>query len=147
MLRWMECQQKSNEKCTLFYTVFQVFRVLLKKIVRYSHQIFYFLFLILAFTSTENFSQNFSISFNIIWNILYCQIGYNGFSQSPPPLNSQNLLSVTKVFCRQSLTVCATRGHINYIFSAVYLSSFSLFTWQWNKLCFHVIYPCIGKIL
>ena len=42
--------------------------------------------------------------------------------------------------------VCATRSQINYIFSAVYSSSFSSFTWQWNKLCLHVLYPRIGEI-
>ena len=131
-----------------FYIVFQLLRVLLKKIIRCSHQIFYFLFLILAFTSAGNFSQIFSISCTLS-ETLSCIIIIFHFlmDKHPPPLNGQNLLSVTKVFCRQSPTVCATRGHINYVFSAVYLSSFSLFTWQWNKLCFHVLYPCIGKIL
>ena len=27
------------------------------------------------------------------------------------------------------------------------ISPFSSFTWQWNKLCFYVLYHCIGKIL
>ena len=44
-------------------------------------------------------------------------------------------------------SVCATRSQINYICSAVYSSSFSSFTWQWNKLCFHVLYHRIGEIL
>ena len=48
-------QQKSNEKYTVFYIAFQVLRVLLKKNVRYSHQIFYFLlfYMILAFTLAD----------------------------------------------------------------------------------------------
>ena len=33
------------------------------------------------------------------------------------------------------------------IFLAVYSSPFSSFMWQWNKLCFHIVYHCIGKIL
>ena len=43
--------------------------------------------------------------------------------------------------------VFARRCQVNYICSAVSSSSFSLFTWQWNKLCCHVLYDPIGKIL
>ena len=35
---------------------------------------------------------------------------------------------------------------INYVFSAVYSSSFSSFVWQWNKLCFHILNHHISKI-
>ena len=36
-----------------FYIIFQVLKVLFIKFVRYSHQIFYFLLFLLAFTSTD----------------------------------------------------------------------------------------------
>ena len=34
---------------------------------------------------------------------------------------------------------------INYIFLAVYSSSFSSFMWQWNKFCFHILYHRMTK--
>ena len=49
--------------------------------------------------------------------------------------------------CAREASICVTRSQVNHIFSAVYSSSFSLFTWQWAKLCFHVLYSCISKIL
>ena len=45
------------------------------------------------------------------------------------------------------MSVCSTRSQFNYIFLAVYSSSFFLFMWQWNKLCFQVLYHRISKIL
>ena len=47
----------------------------------------------------------------------------------------------------REVSVCATRSQVNYIFSAVYSSSFYSFTWQWNKLCFRILYHRIGGIL
>ena len=52
-----------------FYIIFQVLKVLFIKFVRYSHQIFYFLLFLLAFTSTDVisvFSYIFRTSFNIM---------------------------------------------------------------------------------
>ena len=47
----------------------------------------------------------------------------------------------------REVSVCSTRSQFNYIFLAVYSSSFFLFMWQWNKLCFQVLYHRISKIL
>ena len=43
--------------------------------------------------------------------------------------------------------VCATKSQIYYILLAVYSSPFSSFAWQWNKLCFLVVYYRIDEIL
>ena len=43
--------------------------------------------------------------------------------------------------------VCATKSQIYYILLAVYSSPFSWFAWQWNKLCFLVVYYRINEIL
>ena len=45
-----------------------------------------------------------STSFNITSKKIFVAIFFNGFTQNPHPLNDQNPLSVTKVFCRCSLT-------------------------------------------
>ena len=89
-----------------FYIVFQWW-----KFVRYSHQIFYFLLFLLAFTSTDVisvFSYIFRTSFNIMWkNIFVTNFPFliDSFKAPTPWLNCQNLISMTKVFCRCSLTV------------------------------------------
>ena len=49
--------------------------------------------------------------------------------------------------CARKVSVRATRSQIYYIFLAVYSSPFSSFTWQCNKLCFYVVYHCMGEIL
>ena len=49
--------------------------------------------------------------------------------------------------CAIEVSVCATRSQINYIFLVVYSSSFSSFMWQWNKLCFQVLYHRISEVL
>ena len=94
-----------------FYIIFQVLKVLFIKFVRYSHQIFYFLLFLLAFTSTDVisvFSYIFRTSFNIMWkNIFVTNFPFliDSFKAPTPWLNCQNLISMTKVFCRCSLTV------------------------------------------
>ena len=90
-----------------FYIAFQVLRVFLKKILRYSNQIFYFLLFYISFYISRNhFSQIFRTSFNIIWkkDFRHNFSFYNGFTQPcpNPHLNGQNPLTVTKVFCRRS---------------------------------------------
>ena len=91
-----ECQQKSNEKYTLFYIVFQVLRVYTSlKNVRYSHQIFYFsLFYISFYISRHHFSK-----------IVITIVPFLTNSLNSTHFNDQNLLlsGVTKVFCRHSL--------------------------------------------
>ena len=47
----------------------------------------------------------------------------------------------------REVSVFARRCQGNDICLAVSSSSFSLFTWQWNKLCCHVLYQPIGEIL
>ena len=97
----------------IFYIAFQVLKVLLIKIckIRYLHQIFYFLLFFLAFTSADMIFYRF-LEFHSILSeskdFRHKFSFFNGFTQTPTPtphpLNSQNLLSVTKVFCRCSIT-------------------------------------------
>ena len=62
------------------------------------------------YISRHHFSQVFRTSFNIIWkkDFRHKFSFFNGFTQTSlphsHPLNSQNPLSVTKVFCQCSLT-------------------------------------------
>ena len=60
---------------------------------------------IIFYISRYNFSQIFRTSFNIIWKKHFCRDFFNGFTQTPQPLNGQNLLSVTKGFCPCSLMI------------------------------------------
>ena len=64
-----------------FYIVFQWW-----KFVRHSHQIFYFLLFLLAFTSAH-FSQLFRTLFNIIWQKDFCH-GPNVVPRTTPTLLS-----------------------------------------------------------
>ena len=73
-----------------------------------SHQIFYFLLFYVSFyTSRHHFSQIIRTSFTIIWKkkkIFLANFPFSTDSLKPlHPLNGQNPLSVTKVFCRCSL--------------------------------------------
>ena len=97
----------------IFYIAFQVLKVLLIKIckIRYLHQIFYFLLFFLAFTSADMIFYRF-LEFHSILSeskdFRHKFSFFNGFTQTPPPTppphKSPNLLSVTKVFCRCSIT-------------------------------------------
>ena len=95
--------QNQMKKTNPFYIVFQVLKVLFCKII---HQIFYLLLFYISFhISRHHFSfHSFSTSFNIIWKKDFCHkfSFFNGFTQ-PHLLNSQNPLSMTKVFCQCSL--------------------------------------------
>ena len=84
------------------------------KICKMSHQIFYFLLcfiLVLTSFSRHNFLQIFITSFHSILSAR--KIFLTNFSSLtdplklllPKPPNSQNLLSMTKVFCRCSLDI------------------------------------------
>ena len=67
--------------------------------MRCSSQFFYFSFCISFYISIYNFLQRFRTSSNIVWRRFLSQIFlFNGFTQTPHPLNNQNLLSVTNVF-------------------------------------------------
>ena len=83
-----------------------------------SHQIFYF-FLFhtsLLYISRHRFSQIFRTSLNIICKKDFRHeifLVFNGSTETLPPphsLNSQNQLSVTKVFCRYSLNIVMEPG-------------------------------------
>ena len=89
-----------------FHIIFHVLKVLLIKICKIIQPIFYFLLFYISFYITRHhFSQIFRTSFNIIWKKIFCLKFplFNGFTQTPYPLNGQNPLSVTKVFCWCSL--------------------------------------------
>ena len=92
-------------------------KVLLWKVIRYSYQLFYFLFYIISediiFTTFLEFhstlsEKNFRTKFSF----------FDGFTPFPQPhhLNGQNLLNVTKVFCRFSL-----RCLLKYSFSLKFI--------------------------
>ena len=71
--------------------------------------ILFLLFYISFYVSRYHFSQIFRTSFNIFWKKDFCHkfSFFNRFTPHPPPshpLNGQNPLSVTKVFCRWSLS-------------------------------------------
>ena len=94
----------------IFYIGFQVLKVLLIKICKIlcqiCHQIFYLLFDQLLYQRIY-FSTNFRTSFKIICRKDFRRkfSFFNGFTETPTlHLNSQNPLSVTKVFCQCSLT-------------------------------------------
>ena len=93
---------KIKWKIHIFILYFKFWRYALQIFVRWSHQIFYLLFLLLSFyISRYHFSQIFRTLFNIIFKKILSRIFFfNGFTQIPHPLNDQNPLSVTKVFCR-----------------------------------------------
>ena len=93
----------------LFYIVFQVLKVLLIKICKIQSLDLLFLVVFIRFHISRYLSsQVFGTSFNIIWKKHFRRkfSFFNRFTQAPHahPLNSQNPLSVTKVFCQCSLT-------------------------------------------
>ena len=102
----MEYQAKSTEKYTPFLYLFQVLQVTLISICKISHQIFYFLLFCVSFyISRHNFSQIIRTSSIIIWQKNFVtNFPFLTDSLKPShPLNSQNSLSVIKIFCRCSL--------------------------------------------
>ena len=92
----------------IFYIVFQVLKVLLIKICKIQSLDLLFLVVFISFyISRYHFSQVFRTSFNIIWkkDFRHKFSFFNGFTQTPTshPVNSQNPLNVTKVFCQSRL--------------------------------------------
>ena len=82
-----------------------------RKFVRHSHQILYFLLVLLAFTSANIILYKFlelhsTLSEKEIFNTNFSFL--TDSPQPPQPLNGQNLLSMAKVFRQCSLT-CATK--------------------------------------
>ena len=95
-----------------FYIVFQVLKVFLIKRSKNSHQIFFCLLFLLAFTSADIIFHKFlelhstlSEKSIFVTNFSFLNDSLNPFPLSHP-LNGQNLLRVTKVFCRCSLKCC-----------------------------------------
>ena len=90
-------------------------KVFLSKVIRYSYHFFYFLFYISFFISRYHF-HNFLEFHSILSekNFRFKFSFFNGFTPSPQlhSFNVQNLLNVTKVFCRFSLK-CV----LKYLFS------------------------------
>ena len=99
--RWYTNQNQVKNTCP-FYIVFKVLKVLLIKIYKTQPPAILFLFV-----SNQLFHQE--ISFFIIFQIFnqhylkkdfhHIFSFFNKFTPTPHPLNSQNLLSMTKVFC------------------------------------------------
>ena len=102
---WNIYQPKSNEKYMIFlHIVFQVLKVLLIKICKNSHQIFYFQLFLLAFTDKYYFSQIFrdhsTLSKKKIFVMNFpCLTESLNPPSHPHPFNSQYLLSMTRVLC------------------------------------------------
>ena len=108
--------QNLMKNTLLFYIVFQVLKVLLIKICKMSHQIIYFLLFYTSFyINRHHFSQIFRTSLNIICkNIFVRNFPFLTDSLKPPhPVNGQNPLSMTKVFCRFSPSSLYMRFLIN----------------------------------
>ena len=103
---------KIKRKIHPFFT-FQGLKVLLIKICKIQPPGLLFLFVFISFyISRYPFSQIFRTLFNNIWKKYFHHkfFFFNGFAQILPPttpLNSQNLLSMTKVFCWCSLIIKA----------------------------------------
>ena len=122
----MEYQAKSNEKYTPFLIVFKVLQVTLTNICKISHQIFYFLLFYVSFyISRYNFSQIIRTSFIVIWK--------KDSLKPPHPLNGQNPLSVTKVFCRCSLIVLFFRTRGSTVIPTNWCKTFEACTWTMSK--------------
>ena len=93
----------------IVYSVFEALKVLLIKICKIQSLDLLFLVVFIRFHISRYLSsQVFGTSFNIIWKKHFRRkfSFFNRFTQAPHahPLNSQNPLSVTKVFCQCSLT-------------------------------------------
>ena len=89
-----------------FQIVFQVLQVILINICRISHQIFYFLLFYVSFyISRHIFYKLLELHSSLsVKKIFVTNLSF--LTDSPKPLhppNSQNLLSMTKVFCQCSL--------------------------------------------
>ena len=81
-------------------------KVLLWKVIRYSYQFFYFLFYISFYISRYHFYNFLEFHSTLSGKDFRPKFSlFNKFTPSPQPLplNSQNLLSVVKVFCQFSL--------------------------------------------
>ena len=94
-----------------FHIVFHVLKVHLINICKIEPPDLLFLFIFISFYIIRyHFSQIFKTSFNIISKKYFChEFSFLTDSLKPPqPLNGQNLLSVTKVFCRCSLKYVAS---------------------------------------
>ena len=110
------------EFSALLGLVFQVLKVRFKNICKIEPPDLLLLVPFISFyISRYHFSQNFRNSFRIIRKKRFSSqiFFYNGFTQTPPPpththpLNGQNPLSVTNVFCRCSLNVNIKEQNVN----------------------------------
>ena len=65
---------------------------------------------IIDYISRYDFPRIFRTSFNIIWNEDFCHefSFFNGFTQTPHPLNGQNQLSMAKFFTDAPLVFSET---------------------------------------
>ena len=114
--RLIKYQPKSNEKYMPFlhWMEFQVLKVILVKTWKIQPPDLLFLVVFIRrsfYISRYHFSKIFRTSFNIIWKIdfqhefsIFNKLTQCPFSAPPHPLNSQNVLSMTKAFCWCSLT-------------------------------------------
>ena len=82
------------------YIVFQVLKILLIKFLRYSHQVFYFLFFLLDFSSADltfnKFLEPHSTLFEKKISVTNFPFLTDSF-RTPNPLNCQHLFSETKI--------------------------------------------------
>ena len=98
--------------CPFYYMVFQVLKVLLIKICKMQPlDLLFFVVFISFYISRYHFSQIFRSSFNIIWkkDFRHKFSFFNGFTQTPHPINSSNRLGVTKFFCQYCLSTCGLK--------------------------------------
>ena len=84
---------------TLYFKFWRYINILLTKNCKMQPPDILFLFVLLAFTLAGIIFHK-KLQSKISEKIFSSQIFlFNGFAQTPYPLNGQNLLSVTKVFC------------------------------------------------
>ena len=103
---WNTNQNQMKNTC-FFYIVFQVWKVLLKELVRHTYQIFYFLLfytVILAFTTSADiiFHKFLELHSTSEKKMFVTIFPFLTNSLKPPTLNDQNPLSMMKDSCRCS---------------------------------------------
>ena len=96
--------QNQMKNAHTFYTVLEVLKVLIIICKMQPLDLLFLVFYVRFHINRYHLSLIFRASYNIWKKDFRHEFSFfNGFTQNPHPHNGQNLLSVTKVFCRCSL--------------------------------------------